>query len=899
MKVISVCLGVTCGILAGGMSLPAMAQVTSDGTTNTIVNQSGNNFNILNGVNKGNNLFHSFSNFSVPTGGAAKFDLTNTPNITTIFSRVTGGNVSNIDGVIRTLNSSNPVSLFLMNPNGIMFGPNAQLNIGGAFIGTTAQSIQFADGTQFSAANPTPPSLLTMSVPVGLQMGTQANAIRNQSQARDPISNQPVGLQVAPRQTLALLGGDLQFQSGMLAAPEGRIELGSVAPNSTVQLVATQPGWRFNYADGQQFQAIDLSKQSAISVVGNTGGDIQIQGRTIRMQDGSKILADTLGVGRGGQILLRGSESVEIVGNNSLRNPTAILSNLAPRATGNANSLSIETPNLQVSQSALISVETYSSGRGGDIMLRANQISLLGNPNANGDPTVISTRVSRGATGQGGNFAIYADHILAKDWLLAIADTSSPGNSGNLNIQVGQFQVLDGAQFGTGTFGAGNGGTFTVNASDSIEIRGFDTTAAGIRTSGLFASAEPGSTGNGSTLNITTGKLQVTNGGMLSSGTNGTGRAGDITIRAQEVEVADPVVTFVGAVSGLVATTNSRNTNGNGSNLKIYTDRLRVLRGGQIAAATQGATRAGNIEIHAREVDVSGASADGKFRSSIVASSTTTAKAGSIDLFSDRLSVRNSGNLTVSNTGSGDAGNLNVRTRDLLLDYGASLQAEVKGGNQGNIDLQVRDVLLLRHGSNIITSATGTATGGNITINAPIIVGLEDSNIIANAVQGRGGNIQITTQGIVGLQYRDRLTAASDITASSEFGINGTVQINNIGVDPNSGLIELPANVTDPSQQIATGCADSTGSSFIATGRGGIPQNPSQEVKSDRTWSDIRNISAYRSQQQVQDQIPQSPETLVQATGWHRNAQGKIELVADKSSNQVQLSLTCTAVPKS
>ena len=105
----------TTGLLTAGMILPAIllwggcaiAQVTSDGTTNTTVNQSGNNFNILNGVDKGNNLFHSFSNFSVPTGSSATFDLINTPNITTIFSRVTGGNISNIDGLIQTLNSNN------------------------------------------------------------------------------------------------------------------------------------------------------------------------------------------------------------------------------------------------------------------------------------------------------------------------------------------------------------------------------------------------------------------------------------------------------------------------------------------------------------------------------------------------------------------------------------------------------------------------------------------------------------------------------------------------------------------------------------------------------------------------------------------------------------------------
>ncbi|MEH2361833.1 MAG: S-layer family protein, partial [Nostoc sp.] len=156
----------------------------------------------------------------------------------------------------------------------------------------------------------------------------------------------------------------------------------------------------------------------------------------------------------------------------------------------------------------------------------------------------------------------------------------------------------------------------------------------------------------------------------------------------------------------------------------------------------------------------------------------------------------------------------------------------------------------------------------------------------------------ITTQGIFGLKYRDRLTRESDISASSQFGVNGTVDINNIGIDPNSGLVELPANVTDPSQQIATGCAGSQGSSFVATGRGGIPQNPLQQVTSERTWSDIRDISAYRKTQNVQAQILPKEEVLIQATSWHRNAQGKIELVADKPSTQVQQPLTCAAVGK-
>ncbi|WP_250855295.1 filamentous hemagglutinin N-terminal domain-containing protein, partial [Anabaena sp. PCC 7938] len=227
----------------GAMAKPTVgiAQVTSDGTTNTIVNQSGNNFNILNGIDKGNNLFHSFSNFSIPTGSSATFDLTNTPNIKTIFSRVTGGNISHIDGLIQTLNGNNPASLFLMNPNGIVFGQNAKLNIGGSFVGTTANSIKFADGTEFSAINPTQSPLLTMSVPVGLQLGSNAGGIQVQGTPANNFLRTPT-LSIAPNQTLALIGGQVDINSANISAPDSRVELWAIQ-NGTVN-ISTSGNWQ-------------------------------------------------------------------------------------------------------------------------------------------------------------------------------------------------------------------------------------------------------------------------------------------------------------------------------------------------------------------------------------------------------------------------------------------------------------------------------------------------------------------------------------------------------------------------------------------------------------------------------------------------------------------------------
>ena len=77
---------------------PATAQITPDGTTNTTVDVSGNDFTIEQGNRAGGNLFHSFGEFSVPNGGSAFFN--NAADIVNIFSRVTGGNISTIDGLL-------------------------------------------------------------------------------------------------------------------------------------------------------------------------------------------------------------------------------------------------------------------------------------------------------------------------------------------------------------------------------------------------------------------------------------------------------------------------------------------------------------------------------------------------------------------------------------------------------------------------------------------------------------------------------------------------------------------------------------------------------------------------------------------------------------------------------
>ena len=253
---------------------PLPTQIVPDATlpNNSSVTTSGNTSIITGGTEAGSNLFHSFEQFSVSTGGEAFFN--NAPDVRNIISRVTGESLSNIDGTIRANGTAN---LFLLNPNGIIFGSNASLNIGGSIVASTASSLNFADGIQFSATAPQTISLVTVTVPIGLQFEGTTGSILNQSQATNS-SGERVGLQVQPGRTLALVGGDVALERGSLTAEEGRIELGSVGSPSLVSLAPTEQGWALDYEGVQNFQNIQLSQG-----VFGSGDNIQMRGRQVTL----------------------------------------------------------------------------------------------------------------------------------------------------------------------------------------------------------------------------------------------------------------------------------------------------------------------------------------------------------------------------------------------------------------------------------------------------------------------------------------------------------------------------------------------------------------------------------------------------------------------------------------
>jgi filamentous hemagglutinin family protein len=305
----------------------AVAQITPDATlgnessqvtpSDDINGQPGTN--IDGGAIRGGNLFHSFDEFSVPNGSAAYFN--NSSEVQNIINRVTGGNVSNIDGLLKANGAAN---LFLINPNGIIFGANAKLDIGGSFVGSTASSVKFPDGTEFSATDTSSESLLSVNIPVGLQFGSNPGLIQVQGNGRNPSRNSKTleiirtdrspGLQVQKGQTLALVGGQIGIEGGNVTAEQGRIELGSVSESGNVQLNFTNPGWTLGYEGIKNFQNINLSQAASIDVSGNGAGNIQLQGQRISLNDGSVILANTTGDEPGGILAVKATEELEITG---------------------------------------------------------------------------------------------------------------------------------------------------------------------------------------------------------------------------------------------------------------------------------------------------------------------------------------------------------------------------------------------------------------------------------------------------------------------------------------------------------------------------------------------------------------------------------------------------------
>ncbi len=831
------------GILAiSFLQAPVYAQLVEDATLPTRVKTTDNlNFTIdsINNQNRvGNNLFHSFKEFSIPTGGSAVFN--NSTDVVNIINRVTGGNISNIDGLIKANGNAN---LFLINPAGIVFGKNARLDIGGSFFGSTAESIKFSDDIEFSAISTITEPLLSINVPLGLQMGSSSGGIKVQADGYITTSknidngvnvlapflvNSSDGLRVKSGNTLALIGSEVSLNGGIVVADSGRIELAGARQGLININNSTTKDLVLDYKGVENFGDIKLSSLALADASGTGSGSIQLQGRNISIKDGSRVFVQSRGNTAGEKIKLNATQSIEIVGTRSDGDLDGGLLT-ETLGVGNAAEITIFTPDLLVSQGARIVSRTFSSARGGNIIIDASkslQISDFSFINPENETEISTLNFNSGSAGDI-DISTKKLSILGQEISSA---TFGIGDGGNVSISIEELTILDGGVIASATLGFGNGGDVKIDAK-SINLKGINNDNFSPST----LSASSLAVGNAGNLTVNTESLVLQNGGRVDSSTLAFGNSGSVTVNATDfIEVS-------GTVPGSV-------------NPSLIISSANII--------------------------------DESFRQFLGLPPIPSGDSGNVNINTPVLKVNNGAEVTVKNDGTGKGGILNVDANSILLNSKGKITASTQSGEGGNIDLQIQDGLIIRNQSLISAEAGGTGNGGNININSPVIAGLENSDIIANAVQGNGGNININTQGLFGLQFRSELTLDSDITASSQFGVNGIVEINNPAIDPSSSLTQLPTDVVDSSQEVASGCSVvNQGNSFTAVGKGGLAANPNEVVAEVNVWRDLRDLNAINSVKKTSIQVKKdSPKQIVEATGWVVDKEGNIEFVAQSES---------------
>jgi len=918
----------------------ALAQIIPDNTlgpeSSRTVPDTINNLpsdRIEGGAARGSSLFHSFGEFNIGQGRGAYFE--NPSGITNIFSRVTGGNPSNILGNLGVLGSAN---LFLINPKGIVFGPNARLDVRGSFLAGTADSIVFNNGVEFSSTNPQVAPLLTVNIPVGLRFRENPGAIINASSVTQVIQDQtlPVGLAVPPGQTLALVGGDVIFNNGFASAFSGNIQLGSVGSTGVVSFNITPQGLGLDYKNVAKFGNIELSGLSAVTASGPGGGAIALRGGNVTLRDRSSLVSDTVGsmdgrgikieaarfslldraflasgttgTGAGGPIEIRTSENIELkgIGFEDFRGRV-----LDPGVA--------QKPGEIAFRESSISTGTVGAGRAGQIALDTKRLTMR-DGSAILNPTLGS--------GEGGSVTIRASESVEINGSGLFTATFYGGNAGSIAIETGQLSVTDGAVVSPSTFGAGNSGNLIVTASDSV-IVARNRSDSPLNTA--LATNSVGGTGRAGNIEINTRSLRVEAGAGISSASgliaeerlSTGGPGGNITINAKDS------VFVTGSSAGEILSPSliDAGTLGSdkGGDVTLNARRLILRDGGAIVASTLGAGAGGNVTVTADEsVEIAGTTRNG-FPSAIVTASgnvvselalrlpPASGAAGSLSIATGRFSVRDGAVVSVQSYGIGAAGSINVVADSIALSTKASIDATNLLGTGGNINLRAQDIQL-RYNSRI-TSDSGVGSGGNITLNSDILVGRNNSDITAYARSAAGGRVNVNVPSILGFtaasreQVQSRLGLTDDQFAALSESPTSLLPSSDIAalsqssapalpaaVNPAQGLVELPQNIVNPAALIgANPCTKGTESAFTVTGKGGVPASPDDTLSSARSpwaWVEEAGSSATDNVRDVTDRQAREfgkirDREIVPARGWLVNARGEVMLVANQVAGQL------------
>jgi len=817
-------------------------QTTSSGSTTVITGgtRPGN----------GTNLFHSFDAFSLGTGDIAHFQNNTGLATTNIIGRVTGGIISNIDGTLRTNNPLNPgdpvnfgtAHLWLMNPTGIMLGPNAVLDVGGAVTFTTADYLRFQNSTTLFDLASTPTSLGPLTVAPVTSFGFLA------STPPSPITVHGSILKVPEGQSLSLVGGDLTMQSGTLAdgttqaanlqASGGRINLVSVASPGDVLLSNFQPAPNINGTSFTTMGTVSLREATVVDAGGQfdasgtpigtgAGGTVFIRSGRLVL-DASTIQANSVGPVDGA------STAIELHVAQDMALSTGAQITVGAFGTGRAGDTTVTAESLSVSGGAGISTNSFSDGNGGNLSTNVGTLSLTESS------TISSGNLSFGIS-RGGSISVQGHSVTLRGGSQILSETLN-GAGGSLSITANSIALHDASSVKSSTTGFDAAGTIDLRVqnltllngstiSSSTESLNPNPDAVGLLTIHGLAGAQSKAD------SVTLSGLET---GILYDST-GSATLGEITVLAKTIRLSDGAVIRAGGTPGLPGTAG---------NVTLVADSVSLTGGSQIrsnafAADARDVTitantltldngsiltetassiggRGGNVVLNVGTVNLS--------RNSIISSSSLdTGPGGNITINSRSVTVSDGSTISSNSIGTGNAGSISLNSRaapgkSLEMIHG-QINTSATLADGGNIEIYTTDRIRLTDST--ITSSVGNATvsttqGGNITIDPDFVI-LQRGEIRANAFAGSGGAIDVTA----GLFLAD---PASVVDASSTLGVSGTVQINAPINNLSSVVARLPESLLAVQALLRASCAaklaQGSTSSFVERGRDGIPAGP-------------------------------------------------------------------------
>lgn len=884
------------------------AEVILDGTMGRAGELRGPDFQITEDLGQlhGSNLFHSFSEFNLSNRESATFS--GSRGITNVISRVTGGNISSIDGIFNSTIAG--ANVYFINPNGVVFGPSATLNVGGSFYATSADYLALSDGGRFDVTNPRN-TVLTSAAPsaFGFLVSNPAS-----------IDIDGAQLEIATGQDFGLVGGKIniygpkgslvdQYNDYNVYADSGRIDLIAVA--SAAEVAITSEGLR---ADAVPvLGSITLKDGAVLDASGDPGGTIYIRGGELfiidslmingnegvtdhsgrafdievqndliidyaahRATPGTRVKggieAPVLNSGAGGDIhivanvlSLEGNPSSPI---NSLSDPsfTGVLANISTEskttasASGDGGDIDITAEQIYLLGNSRISTETFNKSNAGDIRINTQGLKLLGDQSTaliNSASTTDFRRFERVA-GHAGDISIVAEDIVllggakGEVGLLSRAiHNVEQADAGDITIITNSLQVLDGAMIDAGRSGGtgGLGGAITINAGDVL-VQGIDGSSrvSTIR-AGLSGYLVDGVTGRDIT--ITSDTLTLSDDGRIENINGSIGEPGHINIKAGEIDISRGGLIVTGAINPLGVV-------GAAGDVTIESDSIRI----HSAISTRGAL--GNIVPDPRYPSLKNPT--GIF----VTAFPQSQKAGNISIKTNRLEVLDGGEINATTWSQNKGGDISIEAENVLVSGfnttrevasriisgsdaapDASL-ASFAGGDGGDISITTQ-TLTLNDGAEITAFSSSPGNAGNIVINASDKILLTNGHITTNATQStNGGNITVNAINMLHL---------------TDSQINASVS----GADGNGGNINIdPIFVILDGSAINANSVGGTGGNINIVAQHFIASPDSRISASSQTGLD-GNVIVDAPDRDVSGELEAVPEPAPDAARYFRN----------------------------